>query len=203
MNPASRPRTNPCRGDARKSDTSSGTSAMKAIAGWPYFGNERASSTPETAAATRFTLSDDPGLELLFLLQSRRNRIRFVAVLELADAHPEHRWRALSRRDHVSRIALAGEPLDDHVRFFALTKRGHLDGKTGAGRFGGCRRSGSGRGLRCGRGWRGRGAVRPRRWWCRRRGRRAAGLELLLGGLRRSQTLCVTEFFSRCGRRRR
>src|SRR4026207_2004534 len=80
-------------------------------------------------------LSYDPGFELLFLLQARRNGVRFAAFLVFADAPAEERRRSLGGCDHVGGIAFTGQPLHDHVGFVLLTKRRNLDRKAGPSRF--------------------------------------------------------------------
>src|SRR5687767_5781717 len=118
--------------------TSNGTSAINATAGCPYFGNESASSAPETIAAAVGAeiicaicafcgLADDPGFELLFFLQLRRHGISLVAILVLADADAEHRRRALGWSDHVCRISLRGQARHNRIGLPAQPQRGHLD----------------------------------------------------------------------------
>src|SRR5687767_10260990 len=125
--------------------TSNGTSAMNATAGCPYFGNESASSAPDTIAAAIGAeiicaicafcgLADDPGFELLFFLQLCRHRISLVAILVLADADAEHRRRALGWSDHVRWISLRGQSRHNRIGLSAQPQRGHLDLVSGTGR---------------------------------------------------------------------
>src|SRR5688572_11563936 len=177
MKPAIRPSVNPRRvvtpGSAPLRPfhpliaTSSGTSATNATAGCPYFGNDSASSDPESAAAAAGAemifsaiyafrgLAHDPGLELLFFLQLRRHGVSLAAFFELADAHTVWGRRSLGRGHDVGRISLRDKALHHAVGVAPVTQRANLDLEAGSGGLSGRRR---------GR-WRGRFRFgRPRRW---------------------------------------
>src|SRR5262249_53009881 len=136
-------------------------------------------------------LARNPGLELLFLLKFRGDRLGFVTRAELADANAENRPRR--RRADVRRIAFGGQTLRDRLRLAADVERRDLNGEPGPRGFVCCRRP-SLLGLR-----------RPRRRrglldWCglRRRDR----LQILDRLIRLLETIYVAEIVDG-GRRRR
>src|SRR3954471_24797189 len=81
-------------------------------------------------------LAGGPGLEILFFLQLRRDRFRFTAGREFADADPVDRRSSVDRRQHVRRVALGAQPPRDRVRFAAQVQGGDLHGEAGTAWFG-------------------------------------------------------------------
>ena len=82
-------------------------------------------------------LARNPGLELLFFLQLRGDRLGFTARPELADADAIDGRRAVGRRQHVRRVSLRAQTaLGDRLGLAADVERRNLDGEALSGRLG-------------------------------------------------------------------
>ena len=74
-------------------------------------------------ARRRGLLANNPGVELLFLLQSGGDLLGLALFLELPDAHAEERGRARSRRHDVGGVALANQPVRERICFLPHAER--------------------------------------------------------------------------------
>ena len=92
--------------------TYSGTSAMKANAGWPYFGNDSASSTPDTMANTDGAAEDTDTADRKFVtrlglqrrVEQRFERAELLVVVGLRAANHLERLVAPVDMGNLARV---------------------------------------------------------------------------------------------------
>ena len=176
---------------------------------WKREGEQHSRECAPSAVNARTRYLTIQGLNCSSFCRRAATRVGFAPLLELADAHAEHRRRALRGRDDIGRITLAGEALHDRVGFLLLAKRGDLDREPVASWFGRRGRSCGGAGVAAQapaaepqRPERGAGAMLSAFGAGGFAGGAGDGvrLELLFRGLGRSETLGIAELFAR-GRR--